>query len=651
MRRTTHSRLMERRGSSSTTRRASWMAGRVKSVRVFACVDAQRWVLTRSADFLSSLPHEISLYILLHLDFPSLLTSTAVSQQWRTLASDNLVWRDLFHREKRWRIREDIGDVAEAYGVGAAGLGSAPPLKKTGSASVSGGATPRRSVAADGGVSGSRLGRHLSDMMADLSGLSLTPMRERRRTAASQALPSPVISDDAEPSWTSTSTATPRRPASGIVNNPFPPLSSSGTLPPLSLPTLSTSNPDDGFFLSRNPSSSGLTSLDSSLAIPGGPSRRPSSAALPPLGPVPSPSLGITPSAPLFLDWPKLYKDRYVLEQRWAKGTPKTQWLRGHTDSVYCVQFDEFKVVSGSVCSFALVRVGGVADDDLCAARSVDSHLGCSHWTLRQDAPRSLGIGSLPPVRRRDPRLGIVGCEDPRLGLGRRAGDGQGAMGDQDVFGRAQHGRPRSLLRRPVDRQLLKGASSSRASPPCERLLTSETQDTTIRVWHKATGELYRTLSGHGGPVNAIQLLANRIISAAGDALMKMWDVETGEVMRVFTGHERGLACLQYSPSGKLIATGSNDRLVKIWDAETGECLRTLEGHTDLVRSLAFDETRGRLVTGSYDRSVRLWDLDTGESLLRFKAHASLVFDVSLSASKIVRCVLRLLWTCASSSH
>lgn len=120
---------------------------------------------------------------------------------------------------------------------------------------------------------------------------------------------------------------------------------------------------------------------------------------------------------------------------------------------------------------------------------------------------------------------------------------------------------------------------------------------------------------------------------------MKLWDVLTGEVIRIYSGHQRGLACVQYSPSGKIIASGSNDQLIKIWDAETGECLRTLEGHTDLVRTLAFDETRGTLVSGSYDRTIREWDLDTGEPLLTFKAHSSLVFDVAFSASKILRFV------------
>jgi WD40 repeat protein len=168
----------------------------------------------------------------------------------------------------------------------------------------------------------------------------------------------------------------------------------------------------------------------------------------------------------------------------------------------------------------------------------------------------------------------------------------------------------------------------------------ARSQDTTIRVWHKDTGKLYRTLAGHRGPVNAVQLLNNRIVSASGDSLMKLWDVLTGEVIRVFTGHDRGLACVQYSTSGRYLASGSNDKSVKVWDVETGACLATLTGHTDLVRSLAFDELSGRVVSGSYDRTTRVWDLETGKETHKFKGHTSLVFDVAVSPTRILRCVL-----------
>lgn len=186
------------------------------------------------------------------------------------------------------------------------------------------------------GVSGSRLVRKLSDMMSDLGGLSLTPMNgaSKRRSVMPFTPQSPGVSDFDEASNGSpldpnvafrsppVCTATPRRPAFGAIISPF---------------SLSA-----GAALSRT------ASTDSATTTPG-PSRRPSSATIPPLGPVPSPSFGRVPSAPLFLDWPKLYRDRYLLEKRWTAGAPHLRKLAGHEDSVYCMQFDDDKIITGSV--------------------------------------------------------------------------------------------------------------------------------------------------------------------------------------------------------------------------------------------------------------------------------------------------------------
>jgi hypothetical protein len=257
------------------------------------------------ADFLSSLPHEISLYILLHLDFPSLLVSTCISRQWRSLSLDNLVWRDLFHRETTWRIKDGLEDTAAAYILPESRVAT-PSMSRRSSAS---GLTPKRIILAnvgDEGVSGSRLGRRLNDLMADLSGLSLTPISKdpRRPTQSNSTLASPVL-----------------------------------------LPLVTPASLDDPMKAPARPATAPSTP---------GPTRRTSSATLPPLGPVPSPSLATTPSAPLFLDWPKLYQDRFLLDRRWNKGLPKTEWLKGHEDSVYCLQFDETKVITGSVRPLSL---------------------------------------------------------------------------------------------------------------------------------------------------------------------------------------------------------------------------------------------------------------------------------------------------------
>lgn len=39
--------------------------------------------------------------------------------------------------------------------------------------------------------------------------------------------------------------------------------------------------------------------------------------------------------------WKKMYKVRKTIDRRWKAGTPSAIYLNGHTDSVYCCQFDE----------------------------------------------------------------------------------------------------------------------------------------------------------------------------------------------------------------------------------------------------------------------------------------------------------------------
>lgn len=40
-------------------------------------------------------------------------------------------------------------------------------------------------------------------------------------------------------------------------------------------------------------------------------------------------------------DWRQMYKVRKTIDRRWKAGTPNAIYLNGHTDSVYCCQFDE----------------------------------------------------------------------------------------------------------------------------------------------------------------------------------------------------------------------------------------------------------------------------------------------------------------------
>jgi F-box and WD-40 domain protein 1/11 len=53
-------------------------------------------------------------------------------------------------------------------------------------------------------------------------------------------------------------------------------------------------------------------------------------------------------SAPLLLDWKNMYRARRDIEKRLEGAEPSQISLEGHTDAVYCVEYDGDKIVTGS---------------------------------------------------------------------------------------------------------------------------------------------------------------------------------------------------------------------------------------------------------------------------------------------------------------
>ncbi|ORZ24579.1 WD40-repeat-containing domain protein [Absidia repens] len=286
------------------------------------------------------------------------------------------------------------------------------------------------------------------------------------------------------------------------------------------------------------------------------------------------------------LDWFHIYKQRYQLANRWTNGKVNTHYLVGHRDSVYCLQFDKQKIITGS--RDRTIKIWNM--DTYRCIRTLPGHRASVLCLQFND------------------KIMVSGSSDTTL-----------IMWDMETL-------------QPI--KSLKGHSAGVLDLSLDdRYIVSCSKDSTIKIWDVNTGDLLRTISGHQGPVNAVQLHGNIIVSASGDTLVKMWDVKTGECIRQLAGHTRGLACVQFD--GKRIITGSADRTIRAFDAETGECTMVYEGHTDLVRSLHFDEDR--IISCSYDQSIRVYDIRSGACLLNFQSgHASWVLDVHFDKTKIV---------------
>lgn len=303
-------------------------------------------------------------------------------------------------------------------------------------------------------------------------------------------------------------------------------------------------------------------------------------------------------------DWRKLYRSRHLLDRRWRDGQAAAIYLNGHKDSVYCVQFDEQKIVTGSRDN--TVRIWDAHTYQCIRKLGPPNNRRERYQQARRDEIRPQGAQPLCTLE--------VSSQDP--------------VGDRAL----SMWHDASILCLQYDDEILVTGSSDFSClvwsirddyTPRFRLvghasgvldvcldttrIVTCSKDATIKVWDRATGALIRTLVGHRGPVNAIQIRGNLLVSASGDGGAKLWRLDDGVCFKEFLSRDWGLACVELSDDGRTIFAGGNHQVIYEYDTLTGTKIRELADHTNLVRSLNLDSTNGRLISGSYDQTIKVW--------------------------------------------
>jgi F-box and WD-40 domain protein 1/11 len=314
--------------------------------------------------------------------------------------------------------------------------------------------------------------------------------------------------------------------------------------------------------------------------------------------------------------WKKMYAARAEINKRWKAGTPAAVYLNGHTDSVYCCQFDENKAITGS--RDRTIRVW-----DLKTYKCLKVYGGPNHRPV-QNTP--------PPMEERPERV----ISNPSM---------NGTWAGNNIYCVPSDYHDASILCLQYDNEIMVTGSSDYTCivwditgdefVPMHRLrgheagvldvclddkyIISCSKDAMIKVWDRKTGLCIRTLKGHRGPVNAVQLRGNFLVSASGDGVAKLWNLETGVSIKDFPSEDRGLAAVEFSDDAKYVLAGGNDHVVYKFDASTGNLVHSRVKHEGLVRSLFLDAFNGRIVSGSYDQSIQVSDYDTGTPFATYK--------------------------------
>lgn len=309
--------------------------------------------------------------------------------------------------------------------------------------------------------------------------------------------------------------------------------------------------------------------------------------------------------------WKEMAKTRLALERAWRKATPKAVYFNGHTDSVYCCQFDEEKLITGSrdrtirvwdMHTYKCIKViGGPASKpvptqgnqalDVAATtyRNYPSLNGTPEGDAIFHVPSDYHSASILCLQY-DAEIMVTGSSDNTCIVW--------SMATFEPLKRL-HRHAAGVLDVCID----------------SRFIISCSKDATICVWNRATLELIKVLEGHRGPVNAVQLRGNLLVSASGDGKSKLWDMDTLSHVRDYESRDRGLAAVEFSDDGRYVLAGGNDQVIYKYDARSADLLHTMKGHGGLVRSLFLDYSNKRVLSGSYDQGIRVYDFESGDQI------------------------------------
>jgi WD40 repeat protein len=179
----------------------------------------------------------------------------------------------------------------------------------------------------------------------------------------------------------------------------------------------------------------------------------------------------------------------------------------------------------------------------------------------------------------------------------------------------------KSVLRISVLRMLGHRGTGSMTdiSPDGTRILSGyffSGRERIVSMWDATNGKSMLQLKTHAAITVTRFSPDGRHIAAAGmeqrgdvkrlEHTIKIIDADSGELERTLEGHGDTIRAVAYSPDGSRLASKDNIGVIKIWDLKTGQQMLSLKSR-DLTSLLAFSAD-GRRLLSSGGTNSRIWD-------------------------------------------
>ncbi|KAF2265078.1 sulfur metabolite repression control protein-like protein SconB [Lojkania enalia] len=340
--------------------------------------------------------------------------------------------------------------------------------------------------------------------------------------------------------------------------------------------------------------------------------------------------------------WKDVYKDRFKVGTNWKYGRFSTTVLKGHTNGVMCLQFDDQILMTGSYDASVKVwdlttgecirtltgHAQGIRclqfDENRLITGSLDSTIKIWNWKTGHC------IKTLPGHSR-----GVIGLHMADKLLASGSSDNTIMVHDWSTM-------QRFILRGHTD-----WVNAVKIDIP-SRTLFSASDDCTVKLWDLDTRLCIKTFEGHVGQVQQVLPLPHDFEIDEQDFVAQA-NNDTSDTASLPSSesaypHPRTTPDIPPDPlfpndptrplPPSYMLTGSLDGTIRLWHVLSGRCVHRFFGHVEGVWSLAADSLR--LVSGAEDKTIKIWDPRTGKHERTLTGHTGPVNCVGLSDSRLV---------------
>ncbi|KAG0702515.1 WD40-repeat-containing domain protein [Suillus ampliporus] len=167
---------------------------------------------------------------------------------------------------------------------------------------------------------------------------------------------------------------------------------------------------------------------------------------------------------------------------------------------------------------------------------------------------------------------------------------------------------------------------------PDKRRMLTGSWDKTLRLWDLNTGLMLKKMKGHRIDVTTLAVSRDGRTIASGDENGELiaWHGETGEslITQPIKAHSKYISCLDFSPHGTVLATGSWDDTTTLWNTKTWQPQRNTIKCSDRVRSVRYSPSGQHLAIAT-NSNIEIYNPSSRRRVTNFKGHT--VWNFSLA--------------------